>query len=324
MSSFFGPETRAAVIRHPFFLAGLSVVLLLALAAGVLVLFDSLQGDSDAAGEPTVVVAPAGSVTAGPVLRTATASGVLGVTNRAASVRTAPGNRAPILGTIPSGSDVEIDGRTTDAGWFRIIFPPNSELHGWVDAEDVDVTGDVSALIEATAEPAVIVALPTDPPEVLTAIAEEQTAAASITEVPLETPTPVPGTELADLVVGESPVLTAGQLYITVVNQGSGDATGDLVVAVFNADGTALLAGATLPSFTLPAGRSIDVGTGYQVTSDQTLMVVVDPNGDIEESENLNNQITISIVVGIPPSPDPFAPTEPPPLDVPTEPPVSQ
>jgi uncharacterized protein YraI len=256
------------------------------------------------------------------VSRTATASGVLGTTVRASSVRTAPGTRAPILGTIPSGQDVEIDGRTTDAGWFRIIFPPESELHGWIDAEDLEVTGDVMVLVEATAEPAVIVALPTDPPEVLTAIADEQTAAASITEVPLETPTPLPGTELPDLVVGDSPVLSDGQLFITVVNQGTGDATGDLVVAVFNADGTALLAGATLPAFTLPAGRSIDIGTGYAVANDQQLLIVVDPNGDLEEAENLNNQITISIVVGVPPPPDPFAPTEPPPLEVPTEEPI--
>jgi uncharacterized protein YraI len=297
------------------------VVALLALTAGGLVLFDSVQGDTEGAGEPTVVVAPAGSVTAGPVQRTATASGVLGTTIRAASVRTAPGTRAPILGTVPSGSDVEIDAKTTDAGWYRVIFPPGSELHGWVDAEDLEITGDVTALIVATAEPAVIVALPTDPPEVLTAIAEEQTALASITETPVGTPTPEPGMGLPDLVVGSMPVINDGQLFVTVVNQGTGDATGDLVVAVFNPDGTALLAGATLPAFTLPAGRSIDIGTGYMVTQDQSLLLVVDPNGDIEESENLNNQITIAIALGAPPPENPFAtPTEAAPVEEPVTP----
>jgi len=85
---------------------------------------------------------------------------------------------------------------------------------------------------------------------------------------------------------------------VTVVNEGKGVAHGDLVVAVFTSDGQTLLGGATLPAFELQPGRSIDVGTGYAVTENQTLLLIVDPNGTIKETDDTNNRTTISISVG--------------------------
>jgi subtilase family serine protease len=84
------------------------------------------------------------------------------------------------------------------------------------------------------------------------------------------------------------------------VNQGQGAAKGDVVVAVFNTDGTKLLAGATLPVFTLQPGRSIDVGTGYEITENQTLLLIVDPNGEIAETDDTNNRVTVAVSVGNP------------------------
>jgi hypothetical protein len=192
---------------------------------------------------------------------------------------------------------VQIDGRTSDNGWYRIIFPPNSELHGWVEAESLDITGDPLTLAIATAEPPIQVELPTEPAARFTPQIEETPEDAATA-----TPTPV---GLPDLVVGTTPVISNGQLFITVINQGSGPMTGDLVVAIFNPDGTALLGGATLPGFTLEPGLSVDVGTGFVITQDVTLLLVVDPNGEIEEVDNTNNQIVISIATGNPPPPPP-------------------
>jgi|CXWL01.1.fsa_nt_gi hypothetical protein len=318
MSVFTSPEARAAVVRHPFFLAGLSVVGLLGLTAGALVLFESVRGGSNA-GSPTVVVGPAGTSTIGPVSKTASASGVLGTTKRVTTVRTAPGETSPVRGTLPSARDVEIDGRTTDAKWFRIVFPPESELHGWVNADDLEISGNPSALVIATAEPPAIVVLPTEPPAVLTAVAETQIALANSSPTP--TPTPDPNSQLPDLVVGTVPVVNGDRLFVTVKNQGKGDAKGDLVVAVFNADASAIVGGATLPNFTLPAGRSIDVGTGFIVSESQTLLLIVDPNGTIEESDNSNNRITVAIAVGDGSGEeDPFATATPTPeAGIPTE-----
>jgi hypothetical protein len=289
-----GPETRAAVLKHPFFLAGLAVVALLGLTAATLVVADSVRGGASTARPTVVVSAETGTPDASG--RTATASGVAGTTKATSAVRSAPGTRTPVLGTLPAKSDVQIDGRTTDAKWMRIVFPPNNSagLHGWIDATNLDIIGDPASLVVATAEPPVVVELPTEPPAVLTAIALSQTALSSTTAT--VTPTP-PGGALPDLVIGSPPTVSGGKLFVTVVNQGKGDMKGDLVVAVFNADGTKLLGGATLPRFTLAAGRSIDIGTGYAVTEDQSLLLVVDPNGEIAESDDTNNRITIAVAV---------------------------
>lgn len=297
MSVWPGPETRAAVLKHPFVLAGVAVVALLGITAAVLVLIDSLRDDTTTA--PQVSIEPKVSVTPGSRSRTATVTGVIGRTRATTAVRFAPGARTSVLGTLQSDSEVQVDGRTTDALWLRVIFPPNSELHGWVDAEMLELTGDPESLVVATAEPPIIIDLPTQPPSTITPIDAE---------TPIGTPeegTPTPDEGLPDLVVGTTPTISPdGVLFITVVNQGTGDATGDLVIAVFNPDRTALLAGATLPDFTLEAGRSIDIGTGYQVPSNQTLLLIVDPNGDIEESDNTNNQVTVAIALGDPRPPE--------------------
>ncbi len=288
------PETRAAVLQHPFVLAGVAVVALLALVAGVLIVVDSARGTS--ADAPRVEVEPM-TATPGTRSKTATALGVFGTTKSTTAVRVAPGSRN-ILGTLQRDAEVQIDGRTTDSEWLRVIFPPNSELHGWVDAELLDVTGDPESLAVATAEPAIVVDLPTQDPDDITPV-DEETPFGTETVEPEGTGTP-PAGGLPDLVVGTSPTLSGGKLFITVVNQGTGDATGDLVIAVFNADETALLAGATLPGFTLEAGRSIDIGTGFEITESQTFLLVVDPNGEIEETDNTNNRVTVAIVVGSP------------------------
>ena len=154
-----------------------------------------------------------------------------------------------VLGTIQRNTDVTIDGRSEESNWLRIIFPPNSELHGWIEAETVDITGNVEALAVATPEPVVVVDLPSPDPELELTPAD---TAEPITEEPTATDTPDAG--LPDLVVGTTPVIIDGMLSITVVNQGTGVAEGDFVVAIFDVDGTALLGGATLPGFSLGPG----------------------------------------------------------------------
>jgi CARDB protein len=300
-----GPETREAVFKHPFVLAGLAVVALLGLTAAVLVIIDSARDDADAGQQ--VGIEPRETQTAGPIAKTAVARGVVGRTNTTTAVRRAPGQLV-VLGTIPRNTDVTIDGRSEEGNWLRIIFPPNSELHGWVSVDSVDVTGDVESLAVTTPEPVVVVDLPTTDPEL--ALTPVDTPPPEETEDPEATETPDPG--LPDLVVGTTPVLSGGLLFITVVNQGSGIAEGDFVVAIFNVDGSELLGGATLNGFSLGAGLSIDVGTGYEVTNNQTLLLIVDPNGEIEESDNTNNQITVSVSVGAAeePPPEEDAPVE--------------
>ena len=306
MSFLPGPETRAAILKNPIVLAGAAVVALLALTAGVLVLIDAARGDT--AEEPQVIVDDKGTATPGPVEETAVALGVTGTTKRATAVRERPGSSARVYGTLPRRYTVTIDGKTDEDGWFRIIFPANSETHGWINADDLSVNGNTLTLAVVTPEPPIVVELPTEYVPIDTPVPDE-------TGVPGdETPTPeitlTPDATLPDLVVGNTPVLSGGQLFITVINQGPGTFSGDLVVAIFNLDGTSLLGGATLPGFTLASGTSIDVGTGYIVPFDQSLLLIVDPNGTVEEVDNTNNQISVSIAIGVPPPQDP-PPVEP-------------
>jgi hypothetical protein len=131
--------------------------------------------------------------------------------------------------------------------------------------------------------------------------------------------TPTPG-GLPDLGISTPPTISDGVLFVNGVNQGPGDFVGDLVVAVFNFDGTLLIGGATVPGFTLASGTSISVGTGYEVAQDQTLTLIVDPNGDTEEIDNTNNRVTISVAMEVQPTQEPV-PFETPPGEEPPPPP---
>jgi subtilase family serine protease len=157
-------------------------------------------------------------------------------------------------------------------------------------------------------------------PPTLTAGERTQAAARSTPPTPDTTPsvTPTPlGGALPDLVIGTTPTLSEGKLFVTVVNQGTGTAKGDLVVAVFNVDGTKLLAGATLPAFSLEPGRSIDIGTGYEITKSVTLLLIVDPNGDIAETDDTNNRATVAVATGNPEPSSSALPFETPPTAAP-------
>jgi len=307
-----GPETRSAVIRHPFFLAGLAVVVLLGLTAAGLVVFDSVRGTSGAT--PSVQVDPLDTTaTAAPAAKTAQASGVTAKAKVATSVRTAPGRTTPIFGTVPRGTQLDVDGRTTDAKWLRVIYPPRSDQHGWVAATDVEVTGDPMTLREATAEPPVIIDLPTRAP-ITVSPQDDETPTPEGSPTGTVTGTPGAG-ELPDLVVGTTPVVTGGKLFVTVANFGKGDAKGDLDIILFNLDRTKVLGGVTLPSFSLASGKAVDIATGYPVLENQTILIVVDPNGTIDESDNTNNSVSIAVTVGEPATPTaeaPFVTPEPP------------
>ena len=284
-------ETRAAVVQHPIVLAGVAVVALLALSAGVLVVIDSARGDG-AGDSPQVIIDPVTTSTPGPAARTAIAGGLTGTTRSLTAVRVAPGSRSAVRGTLNRDTEVQIDGRTDDSGWLRILFPPRSDGHGWVDSENIDISGDLDSLAIVEPEPPELVNLPTAIPQLPTP-----------TEDPLLTPEPDGTTTpeadgLPDLVVGTPVTISDGKLFVTVINQGSGAVTATIVVAVFNGDESALIGGATVPGITLEPGTSIDVGTGYEVSSDEVLVLIVDPNGEIEESDNTNNRVTISVALG--------------------------
>jgi len=304
MKSPLSSDAGSALAKNPFVLAGLAVVVLLGITAAALVLVSSVRGSNSST--PKVVIEQP-TATQGPTLKTAEAGGVHGLSKGLTAVRSAPGGNTPVLGTITEGTDVVVDGRTTDSGWYRVIFPQGSELHGWIDSDQLTLTGDPTTLVVATAEPPAVIEVPTEPPAPTAAPTEPTTPEASRTST---TPT-APG--LPDLVVGTTPSIVGGKLVVSVVNQGTGTMQGDLVIAVFNEDQSRLLGGVTVPDVTIAPGASLDANTGVAIAGDQTFVIVADPNGTVDETDNTNNRVTINIATGEPVTPTPTITLPPPP-----------
>ncbi len=153
------PLTWRRVFQHRLVLAGALTLAVLGVAAGVLTVLDSSQGATPLSGQ---VIATTTS-TPEPVASAIAGRGLTGRTNRVSAVRTAPGPDMPVLGTLGANEVVDIDGRNTKGDWLRIVFPPNSPLHGWIEATMVDANGDVSALAVATPDPPPPISVPTTP-----------------------------------------------------------------------------------------------------------------------------------------------------------------
>jgi subtilase family serine protease len=108
-------------------------------------------------------------------------------------------------------------------------------------------------------------------------------------------PTPTPSQALPDLVVGGT-LVSGGTLVVTVTNQGKGALKNATIeVGVFDATGAQLLKSASVTTQNLSAGASIDVQTGYvTVVGPDQVLVIVDPNGKIKESDDTNNRLLVS------------------------------
>ena len=278
------------MLRHPVILAGLVVVSLLGIAAGILTLIDagrSAPNPAVVAGETTQISVPA-AATAQP--RDGGAR-----TLRTVAVRTIPGDGMPVLGSLPEAALVAVDGRSSDSTWLRIVFPPQSELYGWVDARFIGAHAPVASLPIRSGE--AVVRGPAPP----TQSAVQSTGQASIRSTnvtpasapPTSTPA-APPAGLADLIVTGGSV-SDGKMTITVRNAGTGIAQGTLVVSVASDAGLPL--GNASVAIKLPAGQSTQVTTTYVVTASQRMVVTVNAGGAIAESNTANNSLTIAIAI---------------------------
>ena len=174
-----------ALLHNRLILGGLGLLVVLLLVA--IVLF-ALGGGDDAADRHLVVdfSTPDGRPTAVP------RAGLIGRVRVTTSTHNGPGTGYAILGTIPAGAVVPLVGRNADATWVQVIYPPSSQLRGWVDASFIDVTADLSRLTIAGPGlgPSVLIPtgfLPEEPTAALTPTTEVTTPAAT---APTETPAP--------------------------------------------------------------------------------------------------------------------------------------
>jgi hypothetical protein len=274
-----------SVLHNPIAVAGLAAVAVVLAVVVVVVLVggSSSGGDSDT------------SAKAAPAAKTPTkqqSDGLDGLTGKATStlnVRSGPGNGYNVLGLLRRSTEVRIVGQNEDGSWLQIEYPAHSNLHGWVIAGSLEVQGDLAEVAVATpdtlpmADMPTYEAVPTEPAELATP------------EVTI-TPTPTPALSLPDLVVSGS-LVSSGVLVVTVTNQGAGALAATAIeVAVFNTSGVDPLNSTTSAVQALAAGASIDIRTGYlPFGGPDQVLVIVDPNGKIAESDDTNNRLAVTL-----------------------------
>jgi hypothetical protein len=269
--------------KHPVFQAGALVVVVLGVVAAALTLIDR------GSGSPEQAVASSRDVTATP--RPTAAGGETGAarTKQTVAVRSLPGDRMPLFGTLSENATVKVDGRTADSKWFRVIFPPGSDIHGWVAAGQIDLGGPAAALPVVAAVPAVI-------PPTLSALLATQAAANARTLTPslasTPSPTATPTGPLPDLVVDNATVAD-GKLSVVIRNKGKAPMRGALTVTVVDAATKNQVAAAKVTSANIAPGQTLDVATSYAPTGQDRLVITVSTG--IAESNNSNNTTTIAL-----------------------------
>jgi hypothetical protein len=278
-----------SLLRNPFVLGGLAMLLAVAAAIVVAVFLGESEGES-------VIVVPTQVPIATGRTPTQTVVPLEGMSGQALStltVRAGPGNGYISLGIARRGSELDVVGKNEDESWLEISYPPRSHLRGWVAADGVELEGSVANLPVGTPEALVLPSVPTYPP------------GAFVGEEPELTPTPEipPG---PDLVLSDA-YLAQGVLVVTVTNQGTADAGAPIDVAIYDGDGSTLLRLARIGE-PLPAGASVDLVTQYDATGGpQRLVIKVDPANRVQEMNEDNNAVLFG-VSGAPASPSPTAP----------------
>lgn len=299
MGQDLGPEQQISFLRNPIVLGALAVVVVLLLVAVALILVGG--GEEEDGGE---AAAPAATRTEKAQTSPTSESGVSGEAIATINVRSGPGERYAVLGTIRNGTRVEVVGRSEDEEWLQVIYPPRSSLHGWVDAAFLELEGDPGLLAVATVEALPLPEVPTQP--AITAVATptvegtptaEGTPTEEVTPSPTAVLSPTPEADLPDLVIGIPASVINDTLIITVVNQGRGAVENQrLDVGVFDSQGQTLLHYTTVGMQSLAPGASIDINTGFTCAiREQEVLVVVDVDGRIDETDNTNNQLLVTI-----------------------------
>jgi len=183
------------LLNNRFILSGLALVVVLLLISIVLVTIGN--GDEDVHRNVVPNPTPAPNST---VLPRGSLSGRVVTT---ASVRNGPNSTYSILGTVPKGATVAVIGRNEDLSWLQIRYPPGSTLLGWVSAEFMQTTGDVSKLVVAGPGPGPDVVVPTNVEQPTTLPTEEvatstptEATTPDITSTPTQEPKATPTEEL--------------------------------------------------------------------------------------------------------------------------------
>lgn len=304
-----------AHLRNPVVFGGIALIVAVALGVVVALMF---AGGGDDESTSSVRVDVTRSPTPEGEDETPISGEVTGRATATITVRGGPGSGYEVLGTIPKDKEVEVIGKSEDEEWLEVYFLPPSRLSGWVSAALMEIEGSLAAIPVATPEVIERPELPTPeaPPPEPTTPPEEITPTAETS------PTATPTAEMPDLVIGGAPVVGT-TLNITILNQGGGELTQRVLqIGVFDARDSRLLRTVNSGPYTMAPGESIDVPTGYDIRGGPPrLLVIVDPQGVIEEADDTNNRLIFNVTVTSPTATP--MPTGTPPSGLPTATPTS-
>jgi len=251
--------------------AGVALALLAFLA------FYLLREEEDAASSPAPLALPS------PVATAASSDASEPRTVSALSVHIGPSEGYAALGTLRRGETLQIVGRSADATWLAVRFPPGSNGLGWVPLNGVSGVEDVQSLAIAFPTP-----LPRGPSFFGSDGSDDGRFAV--------TPTPTPQS-LPDLVVTSLTRLADGRISVTIANQG-GDLRDRGFISVRVSDLVGDSEEVTAATTELRAGASLALVTSvYRVEKDQVVIATVNPNGSVTEKSLTNNTLRVEIDV---------------------------
>lgn len=250
-------DGRRAPLRAPT-IAGLLIVLVAGVAMAAIWFVDASEG------------APAAVDAAG---TEAPDEGTLAVVALTSNMYGRPTRSADLIAIVPEGRTVRVTGRTEDDEWLRVIYPVTSTLEGWIPMAHMvaDRLPDLAAV-----------------PALAGAAGSEGGTGAGGTDDP---------SALPDLTVSSADVQPTGQLAVRITNIGRAPFDGQVGLRITTADGEIVgVLDVDLSGSPLGAGRSASINTGTVVTATGLYVIEVDPNNEVEESNEFNNTRRVLLV----------------------------
>jgi hypothetical protein len=213
-------------------------------------------------------------------------------------VRLGPGPGYGVFGLLSRGDMVDVVGRSEDADWVAILFPPGSAGRGWIPTDGVDGISNVRGLA---------VVFPTPLPRTVATFPPFRSLDGTATDAePSPTAEGTPGPPagaLPDLVVTSVRLLGDGRVSVTIANRGPGELSGQQVfvsVRTLGGAGEQLMT----PLVTLRPGAVLSIETSeFRIRAPTEVQAVVDSLGAIKETDKTNNVIQVDLAP--PPTPTP-------------------